>query len=111
MRIVLLVILLAAGLAAAVFFTQRPQPSIPQAEPRAAWNFCQSVILAELRSPQTAVFTPYSRSSVTADSAEIYRVMIRLQTEDLNGNTIPVNAVCRLGWDGEELDLLGLQMR
>lgn len=110
-RIALLVILLAVALSVSAYFLLRSPQSAPQAEPRAAWDFCRSVILAELRSPQTAVFTPYNSGSVTADSAEIYRVMIRLQTDDMNGNTIPVNALCRLRWDGEAFNLLGLQMR
>jgi hypothetical protein len=111
---ILLAVLGLVLVAALAFFTLRAlrsQQPTPQAEPRDAWNFCQSVILAELRSPQTAVFTPYSRSSVTADSAEIYRVMMSLQTENLRGNLISLNALCRLRWDGEEFDLLGLQMR
>lgn len=103
-----MLVLLGVVLAAAAYFTLRPTPP---PDPDAAWEFCQSVILAELRSPQTAVFTPFNSGSVTADSEEIYRVMINLQTEDLNGNTIPVNALCRLRWDGEAFNLLGLQMR
>jgi hypothetical protein len=108
LRLVLLALLIIA-LTAAAYFLLRPRPAVDRAP--GALAFCEEVILAELPAPSTAYFYPTSKNNVTADTPEMYRVMMSLDTEDAAGRMVHLNALCRMRWGGEAFDLLGLQMR
>ena len=105
----LLLALLIIALSAAAYFFLRPRPAVDRTPDALA--FCEEVILAELPAPSTTYFYPTSQSNVTADTPEIYRVMMSLDTEDAAGRMVHLNALCRMRWEGQAFDLLGLQMR
>lgn len=108
--LLILAALLLIAAAGAVFALTRARPQ-PAADPAAAWDVCRQAVLGELPAPSTAAFAPFTPSSVSADSAERYRVQMRVEAEDFGGHLVQISALCRLNWDGATLELTDLQMR